>query len=207
MAIIGNAHTGKYGHAPVAYTKELLRLGNLMRLIYKLPSYIFLSMTYLRLTIQPIPADSRRASLANLMPHDQWDRLRRSVYSKARHRCQICGREGRMYAHEKWYFNEETGVQYLMGVEALCQDCHDVKHLFFIRNSPRRAILLRHFLAVNHVTRERGIQYLVDVYRRQQKLDRTNWIVNYGEFNWQIPATTGVQQRRDYARLNHPRYR
>lgn len=177
------------------------------RAIYKATQPYTLNMMYLRLAVEPIPAGSRRASLANLMPRGQWDHLRRSVYRKARYRCQICGREGRLYCHEIWQYNEETAYQFLRGFEALCRDCHDTRHLFFISDARRRAILFRHFLTVNRVTREQGIQHLVDVYRQQQKLNQRKWIVNYGEYNWQISATESMQQRRNYARLNHPSYR
>jgi len=52
-------------------------------------------MSYLRLTIEPIPAGSRLASLAKLLPSGQWSRIRHEVYRKAGFRCQICGDEGR----------------------------------------------------------------------------------------------------------------
>ena len=180
--------------------------------LYKLLPSIYINMTnppplYLRLAVESIPYGSRRASLANLMPRAQWDRLRRSIYRKAHYRCQICGREGRMYCHEIWQYNDATSHQFLRGFEALCRDCHDTKHLFFIRSNWRRAVLFRRFLTVNRVSREKGIQHLVDVYRQQQKLNRKQWVVNYGEYNWQIPATTSVQQRRSYADFNHPHYR
>ena len=162
---------------------------------------------HLRLSVQAIPAASRRASLANLMVRPEWDKLRRSVYRRARYHCQICGREGRLYCHELWQCNETTGYQWLMGFEALCQDCHDVRHLFFVRSGRERARLFGHFLTVNRVTREQGIGHLAAVYRQQQKLNQREWIVNYGEYNWQVPATASVQQRRQYAAANHPRYR
>lgn len=163
-------------------------------------------MTYLALTIEPLPYSSRRASLANLLPPGQWNRIRRYVYRRARYHCKICGREGRMYCHEIWEFNEQTGYQYLMGFECLCQLCHKTKHYFFARGGQEQAILFQHFLTVNRVTRQQGIDHLMNVYQRQQRLNEREWIINYGEHNWQVPATVTVEQRRSYARFNHPQY-
>jgi len=165
-----------------------------------------MALPFLCLAIEPMPYSSRRASLANLLPRSQWDSIRRYVYRRARYHCKICGREGRMYCHEIWEFNEQTGYQYLMGFECLCQLCHKTKHYFFARGGQEQAILFQHFLTVNRVTRQQGIDHLMNVYQRQQRLNEREWIINYGEHNWQVPATVTVEQRRSYARFNHPQY-
>jgi len=151
-----------------------------------------------------MPAGSRYASLANLMPRNQWDRIRRSVYRKARYRCQICGREGSLCCHEIWRYNTKTSRQFLRGFEALCKNCHNVRHLFFVRDSRNRARLFRHLLAVNRLTREQGIQHLADASRRQQELNKRKWIVDYGQYNFCAPSVPDVQQRRNYVKLNRP---
>ena len=160
----------------------------------------------LRLAIEPIPYSSRRASLANLLPHSQWDNIRRYVYRRARYHCKICGREGRMYCHETWEFNEQTGHQYLMGFECLCHLCHKTKHYFFAHNNQERSILFQHFLNVNRVTKQQAVDHLMNINMRQQRLNQKEWTVNYGEYNWQVPATATVEQRRSYAAFNHPQY-
>ena len=164
-------------------------------------------MSHLRLAIEPIPVGSRLATLAKLMPRDQWDRLRRRVYRRARYRCQVCGREGRMYCHEIWQFNKQTGYQWLRGFQALCQDCHDVKHISFVRDSSKRERLIQHFLTVNRLTRDETDAYLRSARKRQWQLNQRNWIVNFGDYNLRMPSVANVQQRRTYARLNNPPYR
>ena len=163
-------------------------------------------LSHLRLEIEPITYGSRCASLANLLPRTDWDKLRRSVYKRAGYRCQICVCEGRMYCHEKWLYNEQTGYQWLVGLEALCKDCHDTKHLFFTNCSYRRTNLFQHFLTVNRLTREQGLEYLRAVSWQQKRLNQRDWIINYGDYNLRVPATLSVEQRRRYARANHPSY-
>jgi len=164
-------------------------------------------MSHLRLAIEPIPAGSQLASLAKLMPRDHWDRLRRAVYRRAGYRCEVCGRPGRMYCHEVWQFNERTGCQWLRGFQALCCDCHDVKHVLFVRDDRNQARLLQHFVTINRLTCQQGRAYLQAARQRQSQLNQRDWIVNFGDYNLRMPSVKNIQHRRDYARLNRPTYR
>jgi len=164
-------------------------------------------MTCLRLSIEPIPEGSRLASLANLLPAPQWNRVRRSVYQRAGYRCQICGREGMLHCHEVWQYSEETGCQWLAGFQALCVDCHDVKHILFNHDVARHKELMRHFIAVNRISPEEAEQYLRATSQRQQKLNQRRWTINYGDYNCWMPALASKQQWRSYVKLNRPAYR
>ena len=161
-------------------------------------------MTNLRLSIEPIPEGSRFASLANLLPPPQWDRIRRSVYQRAGYRCQICGSEGRLHCHEVWGLNTQTGCQWLCGFEALCRDCHDVRHVFFARDDARRAELLRHFISVNRLTPEEAHEHLRAAAERQRKLNQRAWKVDYGGYNGSMAPLANQQQRREYAAFLRP---
>jgi hypothetical protein len=59
-------------------------------------------MIYLRLTIEPTPLSSRLATLAKLLPRQEWDRRRRAAYRRAGYRRQVCGSEGPLHCHEAW---------------------------------------------------------------------------------------------------------
>ncbi len=83
-------------------------------------------MTYLRLTIDPIPTGSRLASLAKLLPASDWEEAKK---------------------------------------------------------------------------------YVLAAHRQQRWINQRNWIVNYGEYNFHMPSVPNVQQRRNYVKLNRPRYR
>lgn len=155
-------------------------------------------MDYLRLRIEPIPAGSRLASLARLMPRSLWNRIRRAAYRRAAYRCKICGRRSRLDCHEVWQFNERTGYQWLRGFQALCRSCHSVKHLFFVHDSRKQAKLLHHFMTVNRISPEQVEKYLRMARKRQLRLDRRKWIVIYGDYNWRMPPLKTVEQRRNY---------
>jgi hypothetical protein len=159
-------------------------------------------MDYPRLVFEPIPAASRYATLANLLPRDEWDDLRRAVYRGAGYRCQGCAREDQLHCHEVWQYNPATGSQWLRGFRALCPPCHDATHITFVRDPRRRADLLQHFAAVNRIGMEEAGQLLREAQRRQALLDQRQWTVTYGEFNFRMPSLPAVSQRRAYASLN-----
>jgi hypothetical protein len=164
-------------------------------------------MADLRLPVEPTPAGSRLATLARLLPPQQWDRLRRRIYRKAGYRCRVCGRRGRLHCHELWQYNQQTSYQWLRGFQALCEDCHNVKHILFVRDDQERARLLEHFMAVNRLSRPEAAQCMVAARRRQHRLDQRNWIVNFGNYNWRMPSLTGVRQRQAYVACHHSRHR
>ena len=163
-------------------------------------------MTHLRLTLEPVPASSRLATLAKLLPPGHWDQVRRSVYRQASYRCQACGRQDRLECHEVWYCNPHTGYQWLTGFQALCRLCHEAKHVSFVRDPSRRAALLQHFMAVNYLAPDEADGYLADALRQQQELDQRQWTISFGDYNLRMPALANLQQRRRYAGLSRPRY-
>ena len=64
-----------------------------------------------------------------------WDHNRKKVYEAAGHRCEICGGAGkgdRIEAHERYEYDEacRPPCQRLVGLIALCPDCHAVNHLY-----------------------------------------------------------------------------
>lgn len=97
-----------------------------------------------------------------------------------------------------------TNPRQLVGLEALCQNCHDVKHIFFARNNARWAELLRHFIAVNRISPQEAEAYLQAARQRQQRLNQKGWTINYGNYNCWMPALANKEQRRDYAGFLRP---
>ena len=166
-----------------------------------------MDMTSLRLPIDPMPGESRLATLAKLLPPTQWDQVRRSAYRRASYRCQGCGCTGRLYCHEVWQFNPATGYQWLRGFQALCELCHETKHITFLHGGGRHDELLQHFMQVNRLTRDEALSYVQQAHARQRELDQRHWIVNFGDYNMRVPAVRDVEARRKYAASFHPRYR
>ncbi|MCX5718389.1 MAG: hypothetical protein NT055_00220, partial [Nitrospirae bacterium] len=84
------------------------------------------------------------------------------------------------------------------------KDCHDVKHILFCRDAARHKELMNHFIAVNRISPEEAEAYLEAARQRQQRFDRKDWTVNYGDYNCWMPTLTGKQQRQRHARFLRP---
>jgi len=106
------------------------------------------------LEVELVPATVWGANLRSILKPAEWDRLRKAVYERAGHRCEICGGKGRKHpveAHEKWEYDDTAHVQKLVGIEALCPDCHGVKHIGRLSMTGEAAFTrgLRHLAKVN----------------------------------------------------------
>ena len=80
------------------------------------------------LEIEMVPSSMWGYNLRSILTTDKWDELRRFVYSRAKHKCEICGAKGRMEAHEIWSYDMKTSIQKLEDLVCLCNKCHMAKH-------------------------------------------------------------------------------
>lgn len=106
----------------------------------------------IKLTVDLVPSSSWGANLRKELPKATWDTLRRAQYAKASHVCEICGGRGPRHpveCHEIWEYEDDTGVQMLKGLIALCPDCHSVKHLGFAFVCGRGKQATAHLMKVN----------------------------------------------------------
>lgn len=98
-----------------------------------------------RLTVELVPSTSWGANLRSELSKKDWDMLRKRQYAEAGHVCEVCGGRGSRHpveCHEIWEYDDESHVQTLKGLIALCPSCHEVKHLgfAFVRGVEKRAI-------------------------------------------------------------------
>jgi transposase-like protein len=160
-------------------------------------------MAHLKLTVEPVPPSSAYASLANLLPRELWDRLRREAYRRAGYRCQACKRSTRLHCHEVWSFNDRTECQTLLGFEALCEDCHRVKHIFPIRKRAEYIRSLRHLVAVNGFSADELTRYMQAAFRQYVERSKTQWKVTFGSYAFLVPSLRDKAQRVQFVRKTH----
>src|SRR5688500_7037485 len=83
------------------------------------------------LTIELVPAPCWWMNLRAILPGAEWDALRLAVGEVAGSCCEVCGGVGPRHpveAHEVWEWSQESSVQRLLRLVALCPPCHVVKH-------------------------------------------------------------------------------
>ena len=141
-----------------------------------------------KLTFECVPETCWRDSLAQRLPRELWDCIRKDAYARAGHRCSICGAKGRLEAHEQWSYDEENAVQKLETVIALCSNCHSVKHISRTYLVGKGAEAEAHFREVNGCTQSEYHAALAEMneeYLRRNRIENWttdfSWLANYGK--------------------------
>jgi hypothetical protein len=152
-------------------------------------------------TLAPLYVDlvPRTAWFENLraeLSAAEWAQVRAWTYRVSDCRCEACGGRGPDHpveAHERWQFDLKTGVQTLLGISALCPDCHEATHYGFARTQGRGEFAIEWLMHVNGWTRIETSQHVavaMDAWRvrsaRRWQLD-ARWLL--GQFPAMSAAT------------------
>ena len=143
----------------------------------------------LKLTIELVPSTCWFSNVRAVVSKKRWDVLRNQVYSKAYNLCEICGGIGPKHpveCHEIWHYDDKKLIQKLVGMTALCPDCHMVKHIGLARVNNKDELAIKHLMKVNGLTRAKAEQYVADAFKvwdnrstKQWKLDISH-LEDYG---------------------------
>jgi hypothetical protein len=142
-----------------------------------------------RLSVELVPAATWGSNLRSALRPSDWNRLRKSTYEAANRRCEVCGGQGRQHpveCHERWQFDDTICRQPLIGLIALCPECHDVKHFGRAEAHGRGPMALLHLSEVNRWPIDKAQRYLKLVFalwtlrtKRPWQLD-LSWLAQFG---------------------------
>ncbi len=114
----------------------------------------------MKLTIELVPSTCWYSNVRSNVSPGTWALIQRQVCADARQRCQICGRQGIRHpveAHEVWAYHDGLRQQTLVGLVALCPDCHSVKHIGRALSQGTHARALAWFMRVNQLTAQSAL--------------------------------------------------
>jgi transposase-like protein len=145
----------------------------------------------LKLTIELVPKTTWYANLRNSLTKEEWNQIRKDCYKKAGHKCEICGREGMLNCHEVWEFDNSRNIQKLKRFIALCELCHNIKHMGFVNVRISRGIwpesvrdeLARHFMKVNGVSREEFEKCVEEAFTLWEERSKRRWKLDFGIYS------------------------
>ena len=104
----------------------------------------------MKLNFELVPDGCWYSNLRSILSKEQWDIVRREAYERANGACSICGAPcSRLEAHEVWSYNEESAVQRLENVIAVCPSCHAVIHIGRSQLKGDEKAASEHFMRVN----------------------------------------------------------
>ncbi len=133
-----------------------------------------------RLTIELIPERAGGDNVRSAVSKSRWGAISKLAQSGAGGRCEICGDSPArgLECHEVWVRDVPTRTQSLAGLQALCKDCHLVKHLGV---SSRLGLLERsvlHLATVNGIGEKEARAYVQWAFKRAAELDRYRWRID-----------------------------
>lgn len=158
---------------------ELLKIYNIYTSIDELVgedrsfggSYLFVDL---------IPQSCWFSSARACIHPSDWDRVRNHVYKRVDYKCECCGINTKEHdvpleAHERWDYNNETKIQKLVRIIALCQQCHRVTHIGFAGILGEREKAIKHLQHVRRFTEEQCDMHIKDAFNIWEERNKYNW--------------------------------
>lgn len=71
-----------------------------------------------------VPVSAHFTSLRTCLTPPDWKAISQYVIQRAGRKCEICGSEEKLEAHERWRFNTETQRQDVARLLCVCKKCH-----------------------------------------------------------------------------------
>jgi hypothetical protein len=140
---------------------------------------------WIPLTIELVPSNTWYTNVRSLVNKKDWDFLRKTTYSIAKYRCEICGAKGMQQgvnhpveAHEIWQYDDEAHIQKLIGIQALCPMCHKCKHIGLASVKGYLDECVEHICNVNNWDEATADQYIEESMIIWQLRGKKNWRVD-----------------------------
>lgn len=137
----------------------------------------------MKLTIELVPSTSWFSNLRSLLSSEEWDKIRKGCYKNAGYKCEICRGVGPAHpveCHETWEYDEKTSTQKLIGLVALCANCHEVKHIGLAGIKGRHSEAVSHFCKVNECSEIDAEKYIKEVFEVWEKRSKQEWYLDIG---------------------------
>jgi hypothetical protein len=152
-----------------------------------------------RLLVELIPKTSWYADVRELMDEASWERLSGEVLDRAGGVCEICGASEpgqTMHCDEVWRLDDQVRVQRLVGLIALCGDCHHVEHMGFanLRGGGTRA--RAHLARVNGWTLVQSDAHVAEAFRVWARRSQGPWVLD-------VEGLRPYFEPSEYARVAH----
>jgi len=138
-------------------------------------------MKSLKLSIELIPKTCWYSNVRSIVSKKQWDALRKIVATEANNVCEICGGKGKKHpveCHEIWSYDDNSMVQKLTGLIALCPDCHSSKHFGLAEILGRRDFVIKHLMKINGITKTAIEKHIQDSFFEFSERSKKQWTLD-----------------------------
>jgi hypothetical protein len=132
----------------------------------------------MKLTIELVPQTAWYSNVRSNVSKAEWDVLRKACYKKAGYKCEVCSGKGPKHpveCHEIWEYDDEKYTQTLMGLIALCPNCHSTKHVGLAQIQGRFDVVLNQLMTVNEMTKKEAEAYVNESFDLWEKRSKNKW--------------------------------
>ncbi len=136
------------------------------------------------LFVDMVPESCWFTNVRTCVSPQDWERLRRMITRRAGQRCEVCGAvEDRpaqrwLEAHERWAYDEHTGVQALRRLICLCSPCHLSTHMGYANVTGRADQALAHLRQVTGMTEAEARRHVHSAGDRWTARSRRTWALD-----------------------------
>lgn len=133
------------------------------------------------LTIELVPKTAWYRNVRSNVSKAEWDRLRKIIFSRAGHVCEICGGRGPKWpveCHEVFEYDDERHIQRLVRLIALCPSCHEVKHIGLANVRGRGEKATAHLARVNSWSIADAQLYIEGCFETWLRRSRHQWTLD-----------------------------
>jgi hypothetical protein len=136
------------------------------------------------LFVDLVPSSCWFTNVRSCVDQKDWERLRRMIIRRARHRCEVCGAsEDRqtsrwLEAHERWAYDEATHVQSLRRLVCLCTNCHTATHFGLAQIKGNEAAALAHLRTVAGMSAREVQNHIDAAFAMWRKRSSVNWTLD-----------------------------
>lgn len=137
-----------------------------------------------KLQVQLIPKSSWFKNLRNVLPREEWDKLRKETYAAYGYYCAACRTKGKLHAHEVWKFDLRTMKQTLVKLVALCELCHSFEHFGFTSTRETQYVtrVIKHAGRVLKRKRPALRKMVEKALEVHQQRSLNDWTIDFGPY-------------------------
>lgn len=142
--------------------------------------YITVFNPFIPLTVELVPSSNWETNVRSELK-SEWDSIRKAVYRKANYKCEICrgiGEKHPVEAHEIWSYDDESHIQKLEGLIALCPTCHKTKHWGFAITHGMEDIVRKQILLINGWKNEDVDKYIKEAFTIFNYRSQYDWTLD-----------------------------
>ena len=133
------------------------------------------------LIVDLVPSSAWFSNLRTVLTEAEWSLCKGFANTNKANVCSICGGVGPKHpveCHERWVFDELTGVQSLINLEALCPACHEATHMGLAKKLGKATQAISHLQNVNRWDLKTAETHTSEAFALGKKRSKQAWILD-----------------------------